>query len=227
MILAVIPARGGSKRIPRKNVAPFGGRPLLVWSIVLAQRLAAVVRSVVSTEDTEIAAVARAAGAHVINRPADLAGDDSATVDVLIHAAQTMRNEGVEFSGILLLQPTNPLRPVSMVTNAIARFLDEPCDSLISISSRPLKLGRVADGVFTPANPPRTQSRDLPPVFYENGLFYLTKTDTLLENHSIYGDRIVAFETPRPFDEVDIDEAVDLQVGEAIFASVRGELGYD
>jgi len=227
MILAVIPARGGSKRIPRKNITPFAGRPLLVWSIILAQRLAAVTRSVVSTEDAEVAAVAREAGADVIDRPVALAGDETATVDVLVQAANAVRADGIDFEGVMLLQPTNPLRPVALVDDAIAQFFNQPCDSLISVSSRALKLGKVVDGVFVPSNPPQTQSRHLPPVFYEDGLLYLTKTKTLLEKHSIYGERALAFETPRPFGDVDIDELIDFKIGEALFASVRGQLGYD
>jgi N-acylneuraminate cytidylyltransferase len=226
MILAVIPARGGSKRFPRKNIAPFGGKPLLVWSIILAQHLSTMVRSVVSTEDAEIAAVARRAGADVIDRPADLAGDESAMVDVLIHAAETIRMDGSSFAGVMLLQPTNPLRPVDLIKEAIARFSSEPCDSLISISRRPLKIGQVAGGVFTPSNPPHTQSRHLPPVFYENGLLYLTKTKTLMEKRGIYGDRALAFETPRPYDDVDIDDPIDVEVGEAILTAVSRNLGY-
>src|SRR5262245_49720306 len=114
MILAVIPARGGSKRLPGKNTINFGGRPLLAWSVALAKCLPQM-HCVVSTEDSNIAAVARQVGAHVVDRPAELAADDSAMVDVMVHAAQIVEDQGATFDGVMLLQPTNPLRPVDMV----------------------------------------------------------------------------------------------------------------
>ena len=117
------------------------------------------------------------------------------------------------------------LRPVSMVCRAIERFLTEPCDSLIGVSRRPLKLGTVEDGCFVPTYAFGTQSRLMAPVFYENGVIYLTKTAALLEQRSLTGERVLAFEVERPFDEVDIDEAVDLVIGEAVLAAVRSQLG--
>jgi N-acylneuraminate cytidylyltransferase len=225
MILAVIPARGGSKRLPGKNIAIFGGRPLLSWSIALARMLDNV-HCVVSTEDGAIAAAARNCGAVVVDRPPALATEESAITDVMIHAAEAARAEGMAFEAIMLLQTTNPLRPLAMVQQAIARFGAQPCDSLITVSRRQLKTGRVADGVFMPNYAANTQSRTSPPTFYENGLLYLIKTGTLLDQRSIYGNRVLAFETSRPFDDVDIDEPVDLLVGEAILAAVRDRLGY-
>lgn len=225
MILAIIPARAGSKRLPGKNIAPFGGRPLLAWSVALAKRLTDV-HCVVSTEDPAIARVAGEAGAVVVDRPAELSNDDSPMTQVLIHAAQTVRKEGLAFEGVLLLQPTNPLRPVAMVERAIGRFLNEPCDSLIAVSRRMLKTGRVEGGTFVRNYGSDIQSRTAPATIYENGMFYLIKPATLLEQASLYGERILAFETERPFDEVDIDELVDLVIGEAILAAVRERIEY-
>jgi len=225
MILAVIPARGGSKRLVGKNIAIFGDRPLIAWSIALAQRLKDV-HCVVSTEDSEIAAIARKFGATVIDRPPELAGDESSITKALMHAAEQARAQGIDFDGVMLLQPTNPLRPVAMVERALARFLAEPCDSLIAVSRRRLKTGTVAHGRFFRNYSPDTPSASAPPTFYENGLLYLTKTATLLEQGSIYGERTLAFETERPFDEVDIDGPVDLVIGEAILSAVREQLGY-
>lgn len=204
---------------------PFGGHPLLWWSMAMAKRLRNV-QCVVSTEDGEIAEVAREVGATVLDRPKELAGDDSPMSQVLIHALKSALQNGINFDGVMLLQPTNPLRPVNMVERAIARFLNEPCDSLIAVSGRPLKTGSIESGRFIRGYAPDTQSRVTPPIYYENGLLYLTKTATLLERASIYGDRVLAFETPRPFDEVDIDEPVDLLVGEAVLSAVKDQLGY-
>ena len=102
MILAVVPARGGSKRLPEKNITTFAGRPLLAWSVALAKKIDRVAACLVSTEDDEIAAVARAAGADVVDRPPDLAGDDSSILEVIIHAARTARMGGTAFDGVML-----------------------------------------------------------------------------------------------------------------------------
>ncbi len=226
MILAVIPARGGSKRLPRKNVMDFAGRPLLAWSVALAKQCRKVMGCVVSTEDAEVADVARAAGAQVIDRPRDLAEDDSSIIEVIAHAAEQVKREGRAFEGVMLLQPTNPLRPVDMVEDAIERFLSEPCDALMAVSRRPLKLGKVIDGCFVPDYLFGKQSRHMGPAYYENGLLYLTKTNILIGRRSLTGDRVLAFEAPRPFDEVDIDDPVDHKIGEAIYAAVGPQLGY-
>jgi len=226
MILAVIPARGGSKRLPGKNIVPFGGRPLIAWSAALAALCPRIVRCVVSTEAADIAAVARAAGTDVVERPAELAGDDSSITEVLIHAAQTVHDQGTDFNAVILLQPTNPLRPAEMVESAIDRFASVSAHSLITVSRRALKTGQVIDGRFVPNYRPDTQSRRTPPIFYENGLLYITRKDVLLEQRSIYGTDVLAFETEAPFDQVDIDEPLDLQIGEAVLAVVRGRLGY-
>jgi CMP-N-acetylneuraminic acid synthetase len=226
MILAVIPARGGSKRLPGKNLAPFGGRPLLAWSVALAKRCPRIVRCVVSTEDPAIAAAAIQAGADVIDRPPELAGDESSITEVLIHAAATARDQGTAFDAVMLLQPTNPLRPVATVERAIDRFAGERADSLITVSGRALKTGRLVEGRFVPSYVPDTQSRRTAPTFYENGLLYITRSDILFDQRSIYGTEILGFETEAPFDQVDIDEAVDLEIGEAILGAVRGQLGY-
>jgi N-acylneuraminate cytidylyltransferase len=226
MILAVIPARGGSKRLPRKNVLPLGGRPLLAWSVALANKIPSVVRCVVSTEDAEIAAAARAAGSDVVERPAELAGDDALSVDVVIHAAAETARAGIDFDAIMLLQPTNPFRPVEMVERALRRFRTEPCDSLVAVSRRQLKLGRIVDHCFVPDIAFGTPSRILAPSFYENGLLYLTNRDVVMNRRSFAGDRVLAFETERPFDDVDIDEPQDLIIAEGVLAAVRDRLNY-
>jgi CMP-N-acetylneuraminic acid synthetase len=225
-LLAVVPARGASKRLPRKNVLPFGGRPLMCWSIAAAQALPSVVGCILTTDDAEIAAIGRAQGATIVDRPADLATDTASSIDVLVHAARQAWDSGLRFDGTLLLQPTNPLRPLPMLRAAVDRFAAEPCDSLVGVSVRRLKLGRIVDGCFVPDYMFGTQSRVMPPACYENGTIYLTKTATLLGRGSLTGDRVLAFETERPFDDVDIDEAVDLVLGEAVLAATRDRFEY-
>ena len=226
MLLALIPARGGSKRLPGKNIAPFGGRPLIAWSILAARALEGVSAVIVSTDDPAIAAVARDWGADVVQRPADLARDDTPTLDALVHAAEEAASRDVAFDSVMLLQPTNPLRPLAMLSRALERFRSEPCDSLIGVSRRPLKLGQIVDGAYVPSYAFGTQSRLMPPVIYENGVLYLMQRRTLLDDRSLTGGRALAFEVERPFDEVDIDDADDLVIGEAVLSAVRSRLGY-
>lgn len=225
MIVAIIPARGGSKRLPRKNILPFAGRPLLAWSIAAAQAAPSVRNAWVSTDDDEIASVAEAHGARVIRRPAALAGDDSPTLDVIVHALKSIRAEGITPTAVMTLQPTNPLRPVAMIEDAVARFASSPCDSLVSVSLRPLKTGRIVAGYYEPAYAFGQPSRLTAPIAFENGLLYVTHVTTL-DRGSLSGKRILAFETARPFDEVDIDEPADIMLGECILAAVKDRLGY-
>lgn len=226
MIAAVIPARGGSKRLPGKNLAPFAGRPLLAWSILAARAAPSVDGVWVSTDDPSIAAAAREYGAEVIDRPAELARDGTLTIDAIVHAAREIENRVGTIEAAMTLQPTNPLRPVAMIEEAVARFRAVPCDSLVSVSQRPLKTGDISDGYFRPSYVFCQPSQHTPPLTYENGVLYITRRDTLLEAGSLCGERILAFVTERPFDDVDIDEEADLMVGEAIFRSVADRLGY-
>jgi CMP-N-acetylneuraminic acid synthetase len=225
MIVAIVPARGGSKRLPRKNILPFAGRPLLAWPILAATASPSVCAVWVSTDDDEIAQVAEAFDARVIRRPAALADDATPTIDVVSHALEEIRTAGHTVDAVLTLQPTNPLRPVWMIEDAVSRFLGSACDSLVSFSQRRLKIGQVCNGYFLPSYTFGQQSRLTEPITYENGLLYISTTSAI-EKGSLCGERILAYITPRPFDEVDIDEAVDLVVGEAIAAAVRSQLGY-
>ena len=225
MIVAIIPARGGSKRIPRKNILPFAGRPLLAWSIAAARTAPSIQSAWVSTDDDEIASVAEAHGARVIRRPAAFAGDDSSTLDVIVHALQSIRVEGITPTAVMTLQPTNPLRPIAMIEEAVARFTSSRCDSLISVSVRPLKTGRIVAGYFEPTYDFGQQSRLTEPIAFENGLLYITRVATL-DGGSLCGKRILAFETARPFDEVDIDEPADVKLGECIFVAVKDMIDY-
>jgi N-acylneuraminate cytidylyltransferase len=225
MMLAIVPARGGSKRLPGKNILPFGGHPLIAWSIALARTLPDTI-CVVSTDDAAIAQVAAAYGAEIVMRPPEFARDDSPTLDAMIHAGETVRKSGRDFADVMLLQPTCPLRPRDLVLQALAEYRAQPCDSLVAVSQRPLKIGTVEDGWYRPNYEFGTQSRLTAPTWYENGWLYLTKADVMLERKSLTGERVRAFEVPRPFDDVDIDMPIDLAVGEHVLAATRDRLGY-
>lgn len=225
MIVAIIPARGGSKRLPRKNILPFGGRPLISWSIAAAKACPSIDQVWVTTEDQEIAAISAQCGAKVVCRPHSLACDDTSTFDVVKHCLKELRERGLKVDTVIVMQPTNPLRPVSFIEEAILCFMSKDCDSLISVSQRPLKTGHIHDGYFYPSYEFGQQSRLMSALTYENGLLYITKS-TLVGGGTFLGDQVYAYLTPRPFDEVDIDDADDFLVGEAIAQIVRSRLGY-
>jgi len=225
MMLAIVPARGGSKRLPGKNILPFGGHPLVAWSIALARTLPDTI-CVVSTDDAAIAKVAAAYGAEIVMRPPEFARDSSRTLDAMIHVGETVRSSGRGFSDVMLLQPTCPLRPRDLVLQALAQYRAQPCDSLVAVSQRPLKIGTVENGWYRPSYEFGTQSRLTAPTWYENGWLYLTKADVMLERRSLTGERVRAFDVPRPFDEVDIDTELDLALGERVLAETKADLGY-
>ena len=224
---AIIPARGGSKRLPGKNIRMFCGEPLIVHSIRAALAAPSISVCYVTTDDKDIANVALQAGAKVIDRPDHLAQDNSSTADALLHALDVFDADGIDYTnGIALLQPTNPLRPVSFMEAAIQKYLATPCDSLISVSEHDRKDGTLKGDFFTANYVHGTASQDMPTRTFENGLLYLTKAETLRKYHNVAGERVLGHLTPTPFGEVDIDEELDFQIAECIYPIVKSQLGY-
>lgn len=215
MIVAVVPARGGSKRLADKNILPFCGRPLFAWSVETAQRAAGVAACFVSTDSERIAELAYEAGAEVICRPADFATDTTPTVDVLHHAILELEKRGVRPSGILTLQPTSPLRPASMVDDAVALFKDD-VSAVVSVSAASAKLGHVRDGCFEPDYRPGTRSQDMAPFYREDGLLYLSRATQIRDQRDMFGSSIAALITPKPYGVVDIDDKTDFKLAEAL-----------
>jgi N-acylneuraminate cytidylyltransferase len=226
VIAAVIPARGGSKRLPGKNLRPFCNRPLLYYSVAVCQRVEAIDRYYVSTEDPEIAALARGYGAEVIERPAALATDDASTASVIAHAARHIVAQGLDPSAIVTLQPTNPLRPPALVSQAIDAFKGAKCDSLVSVSPSKAKIGRIENGLFAPDYVLGLRSQDFPAQYRENGLIYITRLALLTEQDDLFGRSLHPFVVEPPFDRVDIDDSDDLIMAEALYARYSSDLGY-
>ena len=224
--LAIIPARGGSKGIPRKNLRPLAGKPLIAYAIAAAKGARAIDRVVVSTEDTEIADVARQLGAEVRRRPASLAQDNTPTHDVLFQVATELKAEGYVPDAVVTLQPTSPLRTSRHIDEAAALFTANPkADSLVSVIEvphvfHPLSvMRRNADGYLEPFLPQQQPHRrqDKSPVFARNGAaIYITRTQRLADY--VFGGRLIAY----PMDtasSIDIDTLEDLQVAEHLLQS--------
>lgn len=208
-VLAVIPARGGSKGVPRKNLRTVGGRPLIAWSVVLAGEAVAaglVRRAIVSTDDPEIAAAARAAGGDVpFVRPPELADDRAKMAPVLRHAVlEAEAAEGVRFDWVLLLQPTSPLRTLDDLRRAIDLAATGETDSVISVvqvfDTHPVLMKRIEGERLVPfcvPEPEGTRRQDYAPAAYmRNGAIYLTRRDVLVERGSIWGDSIRPYVMP-------------------------------
>jgi len=220
-ILALIPARGGSKSIPRKNLLTLNGKPLIAYSIeqALASRL--ITRVMVSTDDEEIADVARSFGADVpFMRPAAFALDDSPDIDVFRHALTTLRDRvGYQCDCVVHLRPTGPVRQVTRIDEAIELFLSHPeADSLRSVTApaqTPHKMWTrrgaylepllLVDGVVEPHCQPR---QSLPEVFWQNGYVDIVRPAVVIERGLMCGDRILPFVMHEPVYELDYPEQI-------------------
>ncbi len=229
-ILALIPARGGSKGIPRKNIRNFAGYPLIEWSIAAAKQSEFVTRVIVSTDDEEIASVARACGAETpFLRPAELAQDKTTDLPVFEHAIQWLEeNEGYRPEIVVQLRPTSPIRPKGMLDQAI-RILLEHSDAdcvrgVIPAGQNPFKMWRFdgedqpikplleVDGIAEPYNAPR---QILPPVYWQTGHIDAIRVSTIKQKKSLTGDVIYPL-VINPRYTVDIDNLSDWAKYEAL-----------
>jgi len=223
-ILAVIPARGGSKGLPRKNVLPLAGKPLIAWSIELALMADAISRVVVTTDDAEIAQVARDYGAEVpFIRPPELASDQASGTDVLIHALrESERIYNEEYKWVLLLQPTSPLRSLEDIQDAIHLSLDDQVDAVIGIKEvsefpqwmkRQNQNGDIVDYLDGVAKVANRQELDVP--YIVNGAIYLIRASMLKESGDFYSGVTKGFRMPKDR-SVDIDDELDFMMAELL-----------
>lgn len=234
-VLALIPARGGSKGIPRKNLLMLAGKPLVAYSIeqALASRL--ITRVVVSTDDEEIARVAREYGADVpFMRPAAYAEDDSTDLDVFRHALSALMAEGYRCECVVHLRPTGPVRRVARIDEAIEWFLQHrEADSLRSVTvpvHTPYKMWRVEDGYLTPllevpgvVEPYCRPRQGLPEVFWQNGYVDIVRPRVVLEDGLMAGRRILPFVMDEPV--LELDDPDDIPAVEAALAAPAGAPG--
>jgi CMP-N-acetylneuraminic acid synthetase len=231
-ILCLVTARGGSKSIPQKNIASLAGKPLIAWTIETALQSAMLRRVIVSTDDEEIAEVARQWGAEVpFVRPLDLALDDSPHIPVVLHAIQWLEsNEDVRFQYVLLLQPTSPLRSKDDIDKAIELALDKEADSVVSVcqalshpylTKRITGDGRLKDFGRRPQGYLRRQA--LPDAYMVNGAIYVVQSETLINRHTLYTENTYAYVMP-PERSLDIDTHWDLYLADLILRDrVGGE----
>lgn len=232
-ILGVIPARGGSKSVPGKNIKPFGGKPLITYTIKAAQQSRHLTSFLVSTDDDRIAAIAREYGAPVpFQRPAELAQDHSEGLKVIQHAVEFLRqacNERYDY--VMVLQPTSPLRTADDIDRCIEKIVDTGCDSVMSmveiVDFSPKKLKKIEDDTIVPLfeDEGRTsaQRHALPKVYKRNCAIYLTRTDLILQG-DLFGKVSRPYLMP-PERSVDINTPADFELASLHLSRLRQEAG--
>jgi len=224
MSVCVIPARGGSRRIPRKNIAPFHGRPMIGWSIAAARDAGVFDRIVVSTDDADIAAVARSEGAEVpFLRPADLSGDHTPTVPVIAHAVQALGL--APDTPVCCLYATAPMVRADDLRKARA-LLDATTTYVVSVTTFPFPIQRAlrqdADGWIEMMDPSQmtTRSQDLEEAWHDAGQFYWARAATWGAGTPVFGPGARGLALPRHRVQ-DIDTPEDWARAEALFAVQR------
>lgn len=221
--LGIITARGSSKRLPRKNLRPLLGRPLIEYTIKAALGSKLLTRVILSTDDDEIMKVGRDCGVEVpFKRPPELAEDTTPTIDVLIQAVEFMEKQGFFPDIIVTLQPTSPLRRAADIDNAIRKHIETDADSVVGVTRadhwHPIRAKKIEDDIlrnYCLEEKEGIRNQDLPPVYFRNGAFYSVKRDVLMNEHSLYG-RIARPYIMPPERSVDIDTELDFMLTELL-----------
>ncbi len=220
-IIAIIPARGGSKGIPRKNIKKLGGKPLIAYTIDEALKSKYLDLVFVSTEDPEIAKVSKECGAQVIDRPAALAKDTSKIVEAILHTVEYLERKGIHPRIVVLLQPTSPLRNTEDIDAAIKLYLDNECDSVIGVCEpdhSPFWCFTLSGKYLQPLFDKKfdnTRRQDLPKVVMPNGAIYVSSPESIRKYEGFYGDRTIPYCMP-PERSIDIDTPLDFTIAEVL-----------
>ncbi|MES2559957.1 MAG: acylneuraminate cytidylyltransferase family protein [Bacteroidota bacterium] len=228
-ILAIIPARGGSKGIPGKNSKLLGTKPLIAYTIEAAQACKLIQTTIVSTDDVVLAAIAKQYGAEVpFLRPASLATDNARSIDVVLHALEVLSSQGRSFDAVCLLQPTTPFRAEGFIDQCITAFISHQSDSLVSVQPVPHEYNPHwtfepdASGhlhIATGEESIISRRQDLPKAYIRDGSVYLTKV-SVLKSHSLFG-KTVAYVESDSSDYVNIDTPEDWTLAETLLSRRR------
>ncbi|NUM30862.1 MAG: acylneuraminate cytidylyltransferase family protein [Bacteroidetes bacterium] len=209
--IAIIPARGGSKRLPHKNIKLLGEKPLILHSIQYAKRHNFIDEVYVSTDCTDIMKVAIENGAQVIERPHELAGDYEPTISAIKHAILSIPSP---IENVIILQATNPLRPKELLNDVFKCYTQHALSSLFTVTENTKKFGKIQQNKFIPYNySPGQRSQDLEKLYYENGLIYITKAKSIMEGYIMTPDAL-PYIVNHIFANVDIDTIEDFDYAE-------------
>lgn len=229
MRLAVIPARGGSKRIPRKNIRAFCGRPMIAWSIEAALQSGCFQQVIVSTDDDEIAYIARAWGAGVpFKRPASLADDHTATLPVIAHAIEWYHHHGHVPTDICCVYATAPFVQAADLRTGLSLLERDGCDYVFTVTSYPFPVQRAIritrDGRVEMFNPEHfnTRSQDLEEAYHDAGQFYWGRSEAWLKKIPIFSSVATPLVLPR-YRVQDIDTLEDWERAEQMFEAIRAK----
>lgn len=223
-VLAVIPARGGSRRIQKKNIREVGGKPLIAYAIEQADAASAVDRSVVSTEDEEIKSIAREYGGTVpFDRPDHLATDTATSDKVVAHAVRWFEEHGETFETVCLVSVPVPFRKPEDITRSVQRLDETAADSVVSVTEcdPPPVWAVETDGEYIKPHFgdeylwEKTRTQEMPTLHYPNGAVFAARIPAFLETETFYTDRTVSYEMPRSR-SLDIDEPHDLEIARAL-----------
>ena len=229
-VLAIIPARGGSKGLPGKNIMDLAGKPLIAWSIEAANESKHIDRCVVSTDDHEIAEISKQYGGDVpFIRPAEFARDQTSSMDVVTHAVKTLNEQGQTYDYIALLEPTSPLRSKTDIDQAL-RMLDENRESARAIvgvckseSGHPAFSASINQaGLLEPYQSEKfgvLRRQDITDLYYFEGTIYISETNHLLDTLSFYSNKTMPYIVPR-WKSIEIDELFDMIIAEAVINNI-------
>lgn len=221
-ILAVIPARGGSKGIPRKNIMDFCGKPLISYSIEAARKSKYIDYVLVSTDDEEIGGISLRFGAKVpFLRPEEIANDTAKSIDVVLHGLGFLKELGENFDYVVLLQPTSPLRTCQDIDAALESLIDIERDSLVSVckvEENPVLMRTIEDNKLKPIMDFREEDlrrQNLPEFYIFNGALYINAVNTLLKEKSFIIEDTIPFVMEK-YKSVDIDSMIDVKLAELV-----------
>ncbi len=216
-----MPARGGSKGVPRKNVRPLAGEPLIGHTLRTARQVAEIDLLVVSTDDVEIASVSGSYDVRVVERPASLASDTSPTEAALLHVLDVLEGEGQRFDIILVLEPTSPFRSAATIARAIATCVAGKTPSVLAVRETRENIGFIRDGCFrpvVPGAPRRRQERQ--PMYIESSTIYACRVDYLRRTGTLVAEDWGALVVPEA-EAADINTEEDFQLVEFLMLKRR------
>lgn len=224
-VLALIPARGGSKGVYRKNIKDLHGKPLIAWTIELALSCEFVDKVVVSTDDQEIAAISRQYGAEVpFMRPKELATDASKGIDVVLHALNWLKKHDQTFDLVLLLQPTSPLRNIEDVTKSFAIYFEKKARAVVSVCEAehsPLWMNVIGEDLcmkdFLNNDIINKNRQDLSQFYRLNGAVYISDEAYLRKHNGFFGEKTFACIMPKER-SIDIDSEMDFKIAEFLIS---------
>jgi CMP-N-acetylneuraminic acid synthetase len=228
-VLGVITARGGSKRIPKKNIKELLGKPLIYYTIKAALDSKLLTKVILSSDDDEIIGIGKDMGVEVpFKRPRELAEDTTPTIEVLIHAVNYVeKNQGFYPDIIVVFEPTSPLRTMEDIDKALEKHITTDSDSVVSVVKtdhwHPIRAKKIENDVlygYCIEEKEGVRRQDLPPAYFRDGAFYSVKRDVLMNEHKLYGKVTRPYIMP-PERSIDINSELDFKLAEILMNEER------